>query len=288
MLSAALLRVPARRLRGLALGDETALRDWIANESAWRLAETRRDVRLLAERIERAGARVVTLGSASYPVGLRDLRDPPPFLIVRGTLAPEHAGTAIVGTRTPDPAAAAYAYALAELAPGPIVSGLALGIDAAAHRGALAAGTPTIAYVAHGLDAVYPPEHAELEMTILAAGGAVASERLPGERATAAALVRRDRLQAAHAKTVALVQSESDGGAMHTLRFAERIDRPRFALERLGSGSDASSDFSGNAAALAAGASVLAGDPERDARHLADVGAVRRLRLHGPEAYELF
>jgi DNA processing protein len=287
MLSAALLRVPARRLRGLALGDETALRDWIANESAWRLAETRRDVRLLAERIERAEARVLVLGSADYPIGLRDLRDPPPFLIVRGTLAREHAGTAIVGTRTPAAEASAYAYALAERAPGPIVSGLALGIDAAAHRGALAAGIPTIAYVAHGLGAVYPPEHAELEEAIVATGGAVASERLPGERAIAAALVRRDRLQAAHAQTVVLVQSESDGGAMHTMRFAERIDRPRFAFAPPENAS-VSSDFSGNFAAVATGASMLTGDPERDARHISDVASVTRLRPRGPQAYELF
>jgi DNA processing protein len=260
LLAAALLRVPARRLRALARGDDGALRDWIANESALRLAEARRDARLALERVHRCGARVIALDDPGFPAGLRELSDPPAFVIARGTLArsPWREGTAIVGTREADGEAVATARALASRAPAPIVSGLASGIDAAAHEGALAAGVPTVAYVGHGLGATFPPEHVELEERIVAAGGAIASELLPDERATRWSLVRRDRLQAAHAAAVVLVQSEPDGGAMHTLRFARELGRPRFAFAPRPGRRDG-----GNARAIDEGAIALPWEVER-------------------------
>ncbi len=262
LLAASLLRVPSPRLRALALGDQGALRDWLANESAWRLAEARRDARLAAQRIDAAGARVVALGEPGYPAGLRDLTDPPPFLIVRGALPPAAApeGVAIVGTREADPDAAAFARALAARVAAPVVSGLARGIDAAAHEGALDAGIGTIAYVGHGLGATFPPEHVDLEERIVAADGAVASERLPGEAVAGWALVKRDRLQAAHAAALVLVQSDASGGAMHALRFARRLGRPCFALApREG---DA---YGGNRYALETGACRLPWDADEAA-----------------------
>jgi DNA processing protein len=111
------------------------------------------------------------------------------------------------------------------------VSGLALGIDAAAHHGALDAGLATIAYVGTGLGITYPPEHRSLEDEIVARGGAVASEQLPDEPVTKWSLVHRDRLQAAHALATILVASEIDGGAMQTMRFAKDLGRPRFVLD---------------------------------------------------------
>jgi len=266
LLAAALLRVPARRMRALALGDEGALRDWIANESATRLAEARRDARAAFARLEVLGGRVVSLSAPEYPPGLRELADPPAFLCVRGTLprAPWRAGTAIVGTRTPGAAARTAARALGASAPGPIVSGLALGIDAAAHEGALAAGTPTFAYVGSGLGVTYPPEHADLEERIVAAGGAILSESIPGEAVTRWSLVRRDRLQAAHAAALVLVQSEVDGGAMHAVTAARKLGRPRFAFEPPGAdgaaGETAAAGYAGNAQALADGAVALSWD----------------------------
>jgi DNA processing protein len=110
------------------------------------------------------------------------------------------------------------------------VSGLALGIDAAAHGAAIEAGVPTIAYVGTGLGVTFPPEHASLEDAIVAAGGAIVSERLPDAAVTSRALVRRDRLQAAHARCVVLVESDLRGGAMHTMRSAMRLGRARYAV----------------------------------------------------------
>jgi DNA processing protein len=253
-----MLGVGARRLRALALGDQGALREWIASESACRLAITRRDVGSVVAAIERAGAWMTALGDPAYPAGLRDLRNPPAFLVVRGVLPPSAAGgtgTAIVGTRDASERARDQAYALAARCDPPMVSGLAHGIDAAAHRGALAAGVAQIAYVGHGLGVVYPPDHAELEDAIVAAGGAVASERLPGERANRWSLVQRDRLQAAHARRIILVQSEVGGGAMHTMNDAERLGRERFALEPL-----PGTAYAGNELALRRGALPLRWD----------------------------
>lgn len=262
LLAAALLRVPSRRLRALALGDDGALRDWLANESAGRLAEARRDARLAAERMLECGARLIGLGDPDYPGGLKRLRDPPAFLIVRGALprAPWPEGVAIVGSRDADPEAAAFAAALAARVAAPVVSGLALGIDAAAHEGALDAGVRTVAYVGNGIGSTYPPEHAALAERIVAAGGAIASERLPGEAVAGWALIKRDRLQAAHASALVLVQSRADGGAMHTLQFARELGRPRFALRPR-----AGEAYAGNARALAEGARELPWDPDEAA-----------------------
>jgi DNA processing protein len=254
-----MLGVGARRLRLLACGHDAALREWLAGESAYRLALTRRDVGGVLEAIEAAGARIVTLADAEYPEGLRDLSDPPAFLVVSGCLPPSARGglgTAIVGSRKAAACSEAAAFALAGRCAAPLASGLALGVDAAAHRGALAAGTAQIAYVGHGLGATHPPEHAALEAQIVAGGGAVASERLPGERVNRWALIRRDRLQAAHARAVVLVQSEIDGGAMHAMRFAERLGRVRRAFVPLDGAM-----FEGNAAAIAAGAVPLEWEP---------------------------
>ncbi len=282
LLAAALLRVPARRLRALALGDDGALRDWIANESATRLAEARRDARLALARLEALGARVVSLAALDYPRGLRELSDPPPFLCVRGALpvAPWRAGTAIVGTREADGRALDAARALGQSVPGPIVSGLARGIDAAAHEGALAAGTPTYAYVGTGLGVTYPPEHAELEARIVAAGGAILSEYLPDEAVTRWSLVRRDRLQAAHAAAVVLVQSEADGGAMHALAAARRLERPRFAFEA--PAGEGMTRYAGNVRAIAEGAVALPWDLARASERVGDLTIFTRSRETQP------
>ncbi len=256
------MRVGARRLRALARGDDAALREWIAAESATALAFARRDAREDGRILDELQARLAALGGADYPAGLSDLKDPPPYLTFRGTL-PE-GGVAVIGTRDADATARAFAYALGRELRVPVVSGLARGIDTAAHRGALAAGTPTIAYVGTGLGVVYPPENAELAEEIVRAGGALASERLPRERVTTWALVRRDRLQAAHAAVTVLIASEPDGGAMHTMRFARELERPRFALAPGRCANDG-----GNVRALEDGAVALPWDAGEAARLIA-------------------
>jgi DNA processing protein len=175
-------------------------------------------------------------------------------LYVRGALPA--GGVAIVGSRRPPPAAAAFAYALAFELHEPIVAGLALGIDTAAHRGALAAGTPTVAFVGYGFGRTYPPENADLEEAIVRAGGAVATPRPPGTPVSDAALIERDRLQAEHASAVVLVCTEIDGGTMHTMRFAHELGRTRWTVIPPVAESD-SPQWAGNLACIADGATPL-------------------------------
>ena len=121
---------------------------------------------------------VVTLGDPAYPTALLEMADPPLMLYVLGDLpALDHPKKlAVVGSRNPTPQGAAnarqFANAMGE-AGLCIVSGLALGVDGAAHEGALEAGAPTLAIVGTGLDRVYPKSHRDLAHRIAAQGGAL-------------------------------------------------------------------------------------------------------------------
>jgi DNA processing protein len=238
-----------RRLRALAAGDSAAVREFISADSALRLTEARRDARADAATLERLSARVVASSDPEYPAGLHELRSPPAFLCVRGRLPV--GGIAIVGARDASAEACRFAFDLARALGRPVVSGLALGVDAAAHRGALAGEVAQVAYIGTGIAQTYPPEHAALAEEIVASGGAIASERLPEDGVTRWALTQRDRLQAAHAAAVVLIESEVGGGAMHALRFARELGRARFACDR---------PTTGNRAALAEGAAALPAD----------------------------
>ncbi len=178
-------------------------------------------------------------------------------MYVRGTLP--RRGVAIVGSRTPPPEAAAFAYQLAFRLGEPVVAGLALGINAAAHRGALAAGVPTVAFVGYGFGNTFPPELVELEGEIVRGGGAIATLLPPGTPVSVEALIGRDRLQAEHSRAVVLVCTEIDGGAMHTMQFARELERPRFAVTPP-AGAETLPPWQGNIACVADGATPLSFD----------------------------
>lgn len=174
-----------------------------------------------------------------------------------------------MGSRTPPQSAERFAYELAFRLERPIVAGLALGIDTAAHRGALAAGRATVAFVPFGFGRTYPPENAGLEREIERYGGAIASPLPPGRDATEASFVERDRLQAEYSDAVVLVSSEIGGGAMHAMAFARRLGKPRFALEPP-AGVAREAAWAGNLRELARGAYLLPLDAERAARIVRD------------------
>lgn len=176
------------------------------------------------------------------------------MLHVRGALP--RGGVGIIGSRTPPVEAAAFAYELAARLQEPIIAGLALGIDAAAHRGALTARIPTVAFVGYGFGCTYPPEHVALEAAILSAGGAIATLCPPGVPVADEALNARDRLQAEHARAVVLVCTEIDGGAMHTMQFARELRRSRFAVIPP-AGSETASQWAGNLRCIEDGATPL-------------------------------
>jgi DNA processing protein len=140
------------------------------------------EARKVLDKSERLGIMMIAFGTDAYPSLLERLPDPPLVLMVRGRL-PDKPGIAMVGTRNPTVrsrrAFEAFAAGLAKFGL-PIVSGLAAGLDGAAHSGALAGKGSTIAVVGTGLDRVYPAFHAKLERQILERGGAIVSEYPPG------------------------------------------------------------------------------------------------------------
>jgi DNA processing protein len=148
-------------------------------------------------RVRAAGLTVIVWGDDAYPARLRAIHSAPPVLYVRGVLEPEdEAAVAIVGSRR----ATAYGEEMAgELARElgrrglTIVSGLARGIDAAAHRGALEVGARTVAVLGNGLDQTYPPEHRELAADV-AGSGALLSEFPLGTAPLRPHFPRRNRI----------------------------------------------------------------------------------------------
>lgn len=176
---------------------------------------------------------VVTWDDASYPARLHHLHDPPPVLFLRGRsellAAP---AVTIVGSRRSTgrarDVAARLGRALGEMGTC-VVSGLALGIDGAAHRGALAAGGATLAVLGRGADAPYPPSHARLFRQIVAEG-LVVSEFLPGTPALPHHFPRRNRILAALASTVVVVEAGAKSGALITVDHALDIGSDVWAV----------------------------------------------------------
>ncbi|UXU87797.1 DNA-processing protein DprA [Burkholderia sp. S-53] len=176
---------------------------------------------------------LVTLNDPAYPPRLRDLHDPPPLLYVKGRLDLLHARSlAVVGSRHATPQGLADATRFArELSDAglPIVSGLALGIDGAAHRGGLDGRSGTVAVIATGADLVYPARHRALAHEI-AAHGAILSEWPLGTPARAAHFPQRNRLIAALAIGVLVVEAAPRSGSLITARLANELGRDVFAM----------------------------------------------------------
>lgn len=139
---------------------------------------------------------------------------------------------AIIGSRKPDECSLDVAYRLGKYHSSEIVvSGLALGIDTAAHRGCLDGGGRTVAVVGTGLDRVHPKENTDLQADIIAHGGLIVSEQPSGTKASPRTLIARTRIQMAIADKVIVVECERESGTMHAVEFARRIRRPIFALD---------------------------------------------------------
>ena len=184
----------------------------------------------LAESVERSLARARALGMTlrtwgdpAYPARLRRLADPPPVLFLRGRdeLA-ETPGVAVVGARRATfrgrDVARRLGRALGE-AGIPVVSGLALGVDGAAHAGALDVGGPTVAVMGTGADVAYPRSHAALFRKVVR-HGLVVSEFLPGTKAHPHHFPRRNRVLAGLAHTVVVVEAGRKSGALITVDHA--------------------------------------------------------------------
>ena len=182
----------------------------------------------------------MTPGNPAYPARLQALDDAPPLLFARGCLQESiwARTVAVVGRRQPSDRARFLTLQLAlhlARAGVTVVSGLALGIDTAAHQGALEAGGATVAVLGSGLRRVYPAANRERAQRIEAAG-ALISQVPPDWGVNAQRLVARNRIISGLAQRIVLVESGADGGAMYTVRFAHEQGRAVYAFDLPASG----------------------------------------------------
>jgi DNA processing protein len=191
------------------------------------------DVVAELDRCRRHNIDIVTIEDDAYPRTIKEIGDPPSVLYLHGEILPrDHLAIAIVGTRH----ATTYGKRMAERlasslarAGMTIISGLARGIDAAAHQGALNAGGRTMAVLGSGLLNLYPPEHKELAFDI-SQQGAILSELAPPQPTSPGAFPRRNRIITGMSLGVIVVQAAESSGALISARHAMEQNREVFAV----------------------------------------------------------
>ena len=193
------------------------------------------NARNIIRKEDRLGIYITTFCESDYPEMLNVLGDERPAIIHYcgdDGLLDRTDSVAVIGARNADRNGNGVAYRLGTDAAKRnkvVISGLALGCDAAAHRGCLDAKGKTIAIVATGLDIVHPKEHKSLQEEILKNGGLIISEHPIGVKANPTRLVARNRLQAALAEKVVIAQCPVKSGTMHTVEFARKYRRKIYA-----------------------------------------------------------
>lgn len=232
-----------RLLEGSML-DKTEAFDFLSSASArsiigslsfseWDKARSRADE--LMESCDTHEVKLISLSSRLYPPRLRQIPDPPAILYYKGSLTGllDEPPLAVIGTRKPTDYGCRWGHRATQILVEfgfSIVSGLALGCDAIAHRAALEAGGRTIAVMAGGLDKVSPAQHRELAGQIIDNGGALVSEYPPKLAPQKSHFVDRDRIQSGLSLGVLVIETGIEGGTMHTVRFAIKQGRKIAAL----------------------------------------------------------
>ena len=227
-----LLTHNAATLKALGLAAETidALEAWRRQDSAHPVVASADDI---YRNCLRTGTAIVTMADADYPEPLRHIHDGPLVLYVRGDrslLGREQIG--IVGSRNATRAGLEHArsFAAALGQKGLLVtSGLALGVDGAAHAGALDAGFPTVAVIGNGVDKPYPYRHRTLSERI-AGEGVIVSEYPPGTSAKAGHFPRRNRIISGLSRGILVVEAGLKSGSLITARLALEQGREVFAI----------------------------------------------------------
>lgn len=185
--------------------------------------------------LEKPHHHLLTLGEANYPPSLLEIPDPPTVLFVRGNVELlQHKGLSIVGSRSATPQGLQTAHDFAQKIADfglSIISGLALGIDAAAHRGALdSANGATIAVIGTGINRMYPKSNQKLTLDLLHKGGAIVSEFRFDTAPLPANFPRRNRLIAGLCLGVLVVEANLKSGSLITARLAAEMGREVFAV----------------------------------------------------------
>ena len=185
------------------------------------------------DRLEQNGVHVVTIHDRGYPERLKQIHDPPPLLFLKGELLPEdHQSIAIVGSRHCSEYGRTVAHQISQdlaLRGFTIISGLARGIDAAAHEGALKAGGRTLGILGCGVDVTYPPEHDRLKETI-SRQGAIISEFSMGTAPEPKNFPKRNRIIGGMSLGVIVVEASQQSGALITAACALEQGREVFAV----------------------------------------------------------
>jgi DNA processing protein len=185
-------------------------------------------------RVQAEGASLLAYSDEAYPERLREIFDPPPLLWIRGDVSLlTRAAIAVVGTRHPTP----YGSGMAEMLSRDlalrgliILSGMARGVDTSAHKGALAAKSPTVAIWGTGIDVIYPKENKSLAEGILAGGGAIVSEYKLGTFPAPQNFPRRNRLLSGISVGVLVVEAGEHSGTRVTARCAIEQNRDVYAV----------------------------------------------------------
>ena len=200
------------------------------------LAERQRVVEEMLASTESDGIRLTTVLDDDYPTNLRTIYNLPPFLFYRGTLQPDDArSVAVVGPRAPSPEGFSRAERMARLlveAGVTVLSGLARGIDTAAHGACLDAGGRTIAVLGSGIRRVYPPENAELADRI-ADNGAVVSQFWPDSAPATYTFPRRNVVTSGMSQGTVVIEASATSGAKMQARLAIEHGKQVFLLRSL-------------------------------------------------------
>ncbi len=210
-------------------------------------------------RLEQSDIRLLLSPHDNYPDRLRHIPHPPFGIYVRGSLSASAANPltlAIVGTRraTADGKKTTHDFARELTNAGfTIASGLAFGIDAAAHEGCLDANGITVAVLAGGLDRIYPHTHEALAQKILACGGALISEYPPGEEPFGYRFIERNRIIIGISRGALIVEAPESSGALATARYAVEQNRDLFVVP----GNVNAANFKGSHALIRQGAELV-------------------------------
>jgi len=220
-------------------GADRLIRAGIEEPIAREFVEARKEIdpETLFEKIEKNGIKIIEAGGEEYPRRLKEIPSPPPLLYCLGEVKNEtdDFSVAVVGTRkyTAYGEAAAQKIAGGLAAAGiPVVSGLALGIDAIAHRAALDRNSRTVAVLGSGVDygSIYPAANASLARAIAESDGALISEFPPGAQALKHHFPQRNRIIAGLSRGVTVIECREKSGALITADFALDFNREVFAV----------------------------------------------------------
>ena len=225
---------------GSALEAARAMRDGrcddLSEAEKQRVERTRtREVRSLISECERLGIRIITMDDEEYPEPLKAIKDPPVVLFVKGDLRPlkGRLTLSVVGPRSPSEYSRKAADVICtELVEDgcALVSGLAVGIDAAVHRCAVNKGGYTVGIMGCGLMVNYPTENAELKNAILESGGALISELLPYTSVSAGYFKRRNRIISGISAGTLVVEASSRSGCLLTAEHTVKQGRALFCI----------------------------------------------------------